>query len=127
MKGGVTQDIVERLADITRRHRLSFDDSGAENRSELIEISADNAIIPMGVVTNILVRDGRTVVLMGTNIGSTGDLLVLSFFNVKDDARRLSFKRDIIVETSRMPNARMVYRGPDPDTEISCRSASSRK
>jgi hypothetical protein len=123
VKGGVTQDIVERLADITRRHGLSFDDSGAENRSELVNISAENSIIPVGVATNILVRDGRTVVLMGGNFGSTGDLLVLSFFNVKDDARRLSFKRDILAETSRMPDARVIYRGPDPDGGISCDSA----
>ncbi|HLL29435.1 MAG TPA: hypothetical protein VK403_00400 [Allosphingosinicella sp.] len=125
VKGGVTQDIVDRLADITRRHHLSFDDSGAQNRSELIGISADNAIIPTGVATNLLVRDGRTVVLMGTNLGSTGDLLVLSFFNVKDDARRLSFKRDLLAETTRIPGARVIYRGPDPDGDVSCGTAST--
>lgn len=123
VKGGVTQEIVTRLADIARRHRLSFEENGPANKAELIAISADNSIIPAGFATNFIVWDGGTVVLMGGNIGSTGDLLLISFFNMKDDARRLRFKSDILAETRRMPDATLVYRGPGPDTEISCRSA----
>lgn len=121
--GGVTQDMVRRLADIASRHRLSFDDSGAENKEELITISAENSIIPTGVATNLLVKDGRTVVLVGTNFGSTGELLILSFFNMKDDDRRSSFKRDILAEVARMPNSTVVHRGSAPDSEISCPGA----
>ena len=120
LKGGVTGQVSARLQGIAERHGLRFDDYGAESKAGLESIGADRSIIPTGLATSMLIDDDGEVVMMGGNIGSTGDLLILSFFNLEGDGRRLSFRRDVMDEAVRLPGSTVVARGPDQDGLAKC-------
>lgn len=120
LRGGVTPQVTARLQGLAERHGLRFDDYGPENKAELESLGADRSIIPTGLASSMLIDDDGEVVMMGGNFGSTGDLLVLSFFNLEGDARRLSFRRDVMDEAVRLPGSTVVARGPDQDGLAKC-------
>lgn len=116
--GEIDETVVHTIQAAAEKHGLTFNDNSQVARTDTLGIGAGNATAPSGSrVFFDVQKDGRGI-LIGSNSGTRGEDLRLSFFDA--DSEAAIFKSDVIRILSSLPDARVLAVDPDSDGPSPC-------
>lgn len=116
--GEIDESVVSEIRTAAERHRLTFSDNSQSAKADLVEIDAENGVAPGGIpVFFDIQKDGRGI-LIGSNFGSQGEALRLSFFDADSEAP--DFRSDVMKILSALPDTRVLPVDPASDGPSPC-------
>ncbi|HWT32005.1 MAG TPA: hypothetical protein VEB68_10505 [Croceibacterium sp.] len=116
-RGEINESVVSEIRTVAERHRLTFNDNSQNAKADLIEIDAEDGVAPDGVPVFFDIQKGGRGVLIGSNFGSQGEDLRLSFFDADSEP---DFKSDMMEILSSLPDARVLTVDPASDGPSPC-------
>lgn len=116
--GEIDEGVVSEIQAAAERHRLTFNDGGQSAKANRLAIDPEGATAPDGFPVFFDVQKGGRGILIGSNFGSQGEDLRLSFFDADSEAP--DFKSDVMKILSSLPDARVLAVDPASDGPSPC-------
>ena len=116
--GEIDERVVREIQTAAERHGLLFTDSGQSAKANRLKLDPEGATAPDGFPIFFDVQKGRRGVLIGSNFGSQGEDLRLSFFDADREAP--GFKSEVMRILNSLPDARVLAVDPASDGPSPC-------